>query len=303
MSSSHFNKGILLAGGRGSRLYPLTSAVNKHLLPVFDKPMIYYSLSTLMLAGIRDILLITSPRDVPSFERLLGDGSRLGISLRYAVQERPDGLAQAFVIGREFVGASSVALVLGDNVFIGQGFQAVLAKAAGRREGATVFAYPVKDPGRYGVIELDDRGQPLSVEEKPEQPRSNLAVTGLYFYDNAVVDIAAAVRPSPRGELEITDVNRVYLERGQLHVEQFTRGFAWLDTGTHESLAQSGNFVQALEARQGLKIACLEEIAYRKGFITADELARLAHSLPDDYGSYLRGMLEHPPTTGEGSTA
>jgi glucose-1-phosphate thymidylyltransferase len=271
--------------------------VNKHLLPVFDKPMIYYSVSTLMLAGIRDILLITSPRDVPSFERLLGDGSRLGMSLRYAVQEHPDGLAQAFVIGREFVGTNSVALVLGDNVFIGQGFQAVLGKAASRRDGATVFAYPVKDPRRYGVVELDDRGQPLSVEEKPEQPKSNLAVTGLYFYDNSVVDIAAAVCPSPRGELEITDVNRVYLERGQLHVEQFTRGFAWLDTGTHESLAQSGNFVQALEARQGLKIACLEEIAYRKGFITAEDLARLAHTLPDDYGGYLRGILENSPAS------
>jgi glucose-1-phosphate thymidylyltransferase len=294
MTTRLFNKGILLAGGSGSRLYPLTRAVNKHLLPVYDKPMIYYALSTLMLAGIRDILLITTPRDVPSFERLLGDGSRLGISLRYAVQERPEGLAQAFVIGREFIGADPVALVLGDNIFYGQGFQTILAKAASRHEGATVFAYPVKDPRRYGVIELDDQGQPLSIVEKPEQTMSNLAVTGLYFYDNAVVDIAAQLRPSARGELEITDVNRVYLESGRLHVEQFTRGFAWLDTGTHESLAQSAAFVQALEARQGLKIACLEEVAYRKGFITADELARLAHSLPSDYRQYLLSILGGP---------
>lgn len=294
MTTRLFNKGILLAGGSGSRLYPLTRAVNKHLLLVYDKPMIYYALSTLMLAGIRDILLITTPRDVPSFERLLGDGSRLGISLRYAVQERPEGLAQAFVIGREFIGADPVALVLGDNIFYGQGFQTILAKAASRHEGATVFAYPVEDPRRYGVIELDDQGQPLSIVEKPEQTMSNLAVTGLYFYDNAVVDIAAQLRPSARGELEITDVNRVYLESGRLHVEQFTRGFDWLDTGTHESLAQSDAFVQALEARQGLKIACLEEVAYRKGFITSDELARLAQSLPSDYRQYLLSILGGP---------
>jgi glucose-1-phosphate thymidylyltransferase len=291
MTTSHFNKGILLAGGSGSRLYPLTRALNKHLLPVYDKPMIYYPLSTLMLAGVRDILLITTPRDVDAFQRLLGDGSQLGLSLRYAVQPQPEGLAQALIIGRSFIGADSVVLVLGDNIFFGQGFQNILATAAARDSGATVFAYPVKDPERYGVIELDERQRPLSVDEKPSQPKSNLAVTGLYFYDNQAVDIAAALQPSPRGELEITDVNRVYLERGQLHVELFTRGFAWLDTGTHESLTQSSSFVQAIETRQGLKISCIEEIAYRKGFITADELARLAARLPNEYGEYLRKVV------------
>ncbi len=291
MTTSYFNKGILLAGGSGSRLYPLTRAVNKHLLPVYDKPMIYYPLSTLMLAGVRDILLITTPRDVDSFERLLGDGSQLGLSLRYAVQPKPEGLAQALVIGRSFVGGDSVVLVLGDNIFFGQGFQNILATAAARESGATVFAYPVKDPERYGVIELDDQQRPLSVDEKPVQPKSNLAVTGLYFYDHQAVDVAAALEPSPRGELEITDVNRTYLERGQLHVELFTRGFAWLDTGTHESLAQSASFVQAIETRQGLKISCIEEIAYRKGFITAGELARLADRMPNEYGDYLRKVV------------
>ncbi len=291
MTTSYFNKGILLVGGSGSRLYPLTRAVNKHLLPVYDKPMIYYPLSTLMLAGVRDILLITTPRDVDSFERLLGDGSQLGLSLRYAVQPKPEGLAQALVIGRSFVGGDSVVLVLGDNIFFGQGFQNILATAAARESGATVFAYPVKDPERYGVIELDDQQRPLSVDEKPVQPKSNLAVTGLYFYDHQAVDVAAALEPSPRGELEITDVNRTYLERGQLYVELFTRGFAWLDTGTHESLAQSASFVQAIETRQGLKISCIEEIAYRKGFITAGELARLADRMPNEYGDYLRKVV------------
>ena len=291
MTTSYFKKGILLAGGSGSRLYPLTRAVNKHLLAVYDKPMIYYPLSTLMLAGVRDILLITTPRDVDAFERLLGDGSQLGLSLRYAVQPQPEGLAQALIIGRSFIGADSVVLVLGDNIFFGQGFQNILATAAARESGATVFAYPVKDPERYGVIELDEQQRPLSVVEKPAQPKSNLAVTGLYFYDHQAVDIAAELKPSPRGELEITEVNRVYLERGQLHVELFTRGFAWLDTGTHESLAQSASFVQAIESRQGLKISCIEEIAYRKGFITADELARLADRMPNEYGEYLRKVV------------
>ena len=292
MANQHFQKGILLAGGTGSRLYPLTRAVNKHLLPVYDKPMIYYPLSTLMLAGVRDILLITTPRDVPAFEQLLGDGSQLGLTLRYAVQPRPEGLAQALVIGRSFVGSDHVVLVLGDNIFFGQGFQDILARAASRDQGATVFAYPVKDPERYGVVELDGQGRPLSVAEKPLPPKSNLAVTGLYFYDRQAVDFAAELAPSQRGELEITDVNSRYLEYGQLHVELFTRGFAWLDAGTHESLAQSAAFVQALETRQGLKISCIEEIAYRKGFITADELGRLAAAMPNEYGAYMRRVLE-----------
>jgi glucose-1-phosphate thymidylyltransferase len=280
-------KGIVLAGGAGSRLHPVTRAVCKQLLPVYDKPMVYYPLSALMLAGIRDILLITTPDDLAAFQRLLGDGSQIGIAIRYAAQPKPEGLAQAFIIGREFVGRDRVALVLGDNIFFGQGFQTILARAAERDVGATVFVYPVKDPQRYGVVDLDAGGRPLSMEEKPAAPKSRLAVTGLYFYDNDVLEIAAGIRPSARGELEITDVNREYLRRGTLFVESFTRGFAWLDTGTHETLIQAANFVETIESRQGLKIACIEEVAFKKGFITASELESLGRNMNNDYGRYL----------------
>lgn len=287
-----FSKGIILAGGAGTRLHPITRAVSKQLLPVYDKPMVYYPLSVLMLAGIRDILLISTPRDIGNFQQLLGDGSRVGISIQYAIQPEPKGLAQAFIIGKEFIGQDNVSLILGDNIFYGQGFQGILLRAARRQHGATVFAYAVKDPGRYGVIETTPEGQALSIEEKPQNPRSNNAVTGLYFYDNQVVDIAAGLKPSVRGELEITDVNRAYIERKQLHVEQLGRGFAWLDTGTETSLLQAANFVQTVEERQGLKIACIEEIAFSKGYIGADHLRSLAGEFKNNYSQYLLSLLE-----------
>jgi glucose-1-phosphate thymidylyltransferase len=288
-------KGIVLAGGSGTRLYPLTLAISKQLLPVYDKPMIYYPLSTLMLAGIRDILVISTPQDLPRFEELLGDGSRWGVNFAYAKQPKPEGLAQAFVIGREFVGADNVSLVLGDNIFYGQGFGELLESAVSRKSGATVFGYYVRDPERYGVVEFDGDGTVLSIEEKPGKPRSHYAVTGLYFYDNQILDIATSLKPSGRGELEITDANLAYLYRDQLRVEVMGRGMAWLDAGTHESLMQSANFIETLELRQGLKIGCPEEIAYRQGYIDAEQLERLAYPMSkNSYGQYLLELLRNP---------
>ncbi|HVX78614.1 MAG TPA: glucose-1-phosphate thymidylyltransferase RfbA [Bradyrhizobium sp.] len=282
-------KGIILAGGTGSRLYPVTTVVSKQLLPVFDKPMIYYPLSTLMLGGIRDILVISTPQDKPLFQRLLGDGNEIGVRFSYATQETPRGLADAFIVGREFIGSDSVALVLGDNIFHGHGLPDMLSAASARKEGATVFGYIVNTPEQYGVVELDHTGRALSIEEKPKQPKSNIAVTGLYFYDNDVVEIAARIKPSARGEIEITDVNNAYLERGNLYVEVLGRGFAWLDTGTHSSLVEASHFVQILEQRQGLRIACPEEIALRQGYISLQAFEKAAEkNAKSSYGEYLK---------------
>src|SRR5581483_9960165 len=287
-------KGIILAGGTGSRLHPLTRAVSKQLVPIYSKPMVYYPLSTLMLAGIRDVLVITTPHEQEGFRRLLGEGAEIGLRISYATQPKPEGLAQAFLIGREFVGGDRVALALGDNIFYGAHFSDYLRNAAEYETGATVFGYRVRDPERYGVVEFDAAGHAVSLEEKPAKPKSQYAVTGLYFYDNQVLDIAASLTPSARGELEITDVNRRYLERGQLRVEKLTRGIAWLDTGTHESLIQASSFIQAIEERQGLMVACLEEIAYRMGYITRADLERLARAMASSaYGQYLFQVLEH----------
>jgi len=289
-------KGVILAGGSGTRLYPLTLAMSKQLVPVYNKPMIYYPLSSLMLAGVRTILVITSPQDQTAFQRLLGDGSQLGLRIAYEVQPKPEGIAQAFIIGRRFIGDDRVALALGDNVFYGHGFPEYLKRAAERSRGATVFAYWVRDPERYGVVEFDPTGKAVGLEEKPAKPRSPYAVTGLYFYDNQVVEIAAGLRPSARGELEITDVNGAYLRRGQLQVEKLGRGIAWLDTGTHEALLQAATFIQTIEDRQGLMVACVEEIAYRMGYITAADVARLARSMKDNsYGQYLLRLIESEP--------
>jgi glucose-1-phosphate thymidylyltransferase len=287
-------RGIILAGGSGSRLHPLTRAVSKQLMPIYNKPMVYYPLSTLMLSGIRRILAITTPHEQDGFKRLLGDGSEIGLQIEYAVQPSPDGLAQAFLIGRQFIAEDRVCLALGDNIFYGAHFSDYLRSATAREAGATVFAYQVRDPERYGVVQFDRSGRALGLEEKPEQPRSSYAITGLYFYDNHVVDIASRLKPSPRGELEITDINRTYLERGELHVEKLARGIAWLDTGTHDALMQASNYVHAIEERQGLMVACLEEIAYRMGYIGAADLARLARAMETSaYGQYLFRVLEH----------
>lgn len=286
-------KGIILAGGSGTRLYPITKGVSKQLLPIYDKPMIYYPLSVLMLAGIQDVLIITTPEDKDSFERLLGDGSQLGIRLQYAIQPSPDGLAQAFILGEEFIGDSNVCLVLGDNIFYGQGFTPMLKQAVARGQGATVFGYQVKDPERFGVVEFDEQHRAVSLEEKPKHPKSNFAVTGLYFYDNDVIEIAKQVKPSDRGELEITTVNQMYLERGDLNVELLGRGFAWLDTGTHSSLLEAAQFVETLEKRQGYKVACLEEIAFNQGWLSKEQILAIGQSMSkNDYGQYLISLVD-----------